>query len=57
MDADLESSLLRTLEKIRGKHTVLMVTHRPSHIRACDLELRLERGQLQSFDQPEGKAA
>lgn len=55
MDDELEAGLLRTLEKLRGAHTVLMVTHRPSHIRFCDYELRLDRGQITCFEPVEGE--
>lgn len=57
LDDELERGLLRTLDRARGARTVLMVTHRPSHVRFCDLELRLQRGQLRRFGRPEGAAA
>ncbi|MEE1656175.1 ATP-binding cassette domain-containing protein [Microvirga sp. CF3062] len=36
----------------RGRCTILMATHRPSHIRMADRVLRLRDGQVEEVDQP-----
>ncbi|MBB3020347.1 ATP-binding cassette subfamily C protein/ATP-binding cassette subfamily C protein LapB [Microvirga lupini] len=36
----------------RGRCTILMATHRPSHIRLADRVLRLRDGQVEEVDQP-----
>ncbi|MDF2973648.1 MAG: hypothetical protein K0R61_4098 [Microvirga sp.] len=36
----------------RGRCTILMATHRPSHIRLADRVLRLRDGQVEEADQP-----
>jgi ABC-type thiamine transport system ATPase subunit len=35
----------------RGRCTILMATHRPSHIRLADRVLRLRDGQVEELDQ------
>lgn len=51
MDEKLEASFLDTLEALRGTTTVIMVTHRPSHVRLCDYELKLNDGVIKSFSE------
>jgi ABC-type bacteriocin/lantibiotic exporter with double-glycine peptidase domain len=41
-----DEALCDKLGQLRGKATVLMITHRPSHMRICDRVLYLDRGQL-----------
>lgn len=54
LDYDLEEALLACLERRRGTTTIVMVSHRPSHIRLADRVLCLDRGQVVSFDPPPG---
>jgi ATP-binding cassette subfamily C protein/ATP-binding cassette subfamily C protein LapB len=46
MDDAAERHLLALLDRVQGRVTVLMVTHRPSHIRRASLVVALERGQI-----------
>jgi len=46
LDEAADQKLLRTLDELHGKVTVLMVTHRPSHLKKMDKILLLEQGQL-----------
>ncbi|MCB1827818.1 MAG: ATP-binding cassette domain-containing protein, partial [Coxiellaceae bacterium] len=46
LDREADQQLMRTLEYLRGKATVIMVTHRPSHLKMMDRVLLLEEGQL-----------
>ncbi len=58
LDHALEQAFLACLEKRRGTTTILMVSHRPSHIKLADRVLSLDRGQMTSFDPPsQGRAA
>jgi ATP-binding cassette subfamily C protein LapB len=53
MDEDDERFFLRSLEVLRGRATVLLVTQRPSHMRLCDRLVYMEDGQVRFFDEPE----
>ena len=46
LDRDGDDALLRALHDLRGRATVLLVTNRPSHMRACDRIIRLEHGMV-----------
>jgi ABC-type multidrug transport system fused ATPase/permease subunit len=46
MDDAAEHRLLALLDRLHGRVTVMMVTHRPSHIRRADMVLALEGGQI-----------
>jgi ATP-binding cassette subfamily C protein LapB len=56
MDDAAERRLLELLDRLHGRVTVLMVTHRPSHIRRADLVVALDRGQVAMAGPPEGLA-
>lgn len=49
LDDASEQIFMNTLEKLRGKATIILVTHRPSHIRRCDKVLILEAGLAKYF--------
>ena len=53
LDGDGEKALLSHIEKLRGKRTILMVTHRPSHMKIADKILWLNEGMVQAFDTPD----
>ncbi|WP_338847774.1 ATP-binding cassette domain-containing protein [Massilia sp. W12] len=46
MDETGEQALLRCLNYWRGKATILMVSHRPGHMRLADLVLYMEHGAI-----------
>lgn len=48
LDENGDRAFLEAVEKMRGKTTVLIVTHRPSHMRAADKVVLLNRGMLQT---------
>lgn len=52
LDQPLEEALMASISKRRGKTTIVMVSHRPSHIALADKVLILNRGQMVSFDAP-----
>ncbi len=45
LDAEGEERFLRKLQKLRERATVIMVTHRPSHIQLADRVVYLQAGQ------------
>ena len=46
LDNDGDRAFLKSLHALRGHATVLLVTSRPSHMRACDRIIRLEHGMV-----------
>jgi len=46
LDREGDQAFLAQLERLRGIATVLLVTNRPSHMRACDRIIRLEHGMI-----------
>jgi ATP-binding cassette subfamily C protein LapB len=46
LDEEGDRLLVEALQRMKGKRTVLMVTHRPSHVRICDRMLAFRNGVL-----------
>lgn len=46
LDIRNDARLLALLRSLKGRMTMVIVTHRPSYVRACDRHLVLEEGQL-----------
>lgn len=60
LDADGDRALMNVISHLKGRATVLVVTHRPSHVRLADKLLELRDGQVVRFapvDQLKPKAA
>lgn len=53
LDQDGDMALLRKLSELRGKATVVLVSNRPSHLRACDRVIRIERGSIAADGSPQ----
>ena len=53
LDADGDRAFLRKLQDLHGRATILMVTHRPSHMRAADRIVVLRGGQIVDDGPPE----
>jgi ATP-binding cassette, subfamily C, bacterial LapB len=53
LDEKDEQIFMETLQQLRGTRTILMITQRPSHMRACDRVLMLEAGQIKAFGPPD----
>lgn len=49
LDEDGDKAFLDAIDKIRGKATVLIITHRPSHMRAADRVVLMNRGMVQTI--------
>jgi len=54
LDADADEALMNVIRNARGKTTVLMTTHRPSHMRLADRLILLNGGRV-AFDGPPGE--
>jgi len=53
LDEAADQQLMRTLQQLKGKRTILYTTHRPSHMRLADTLLVFDRGYLRAMDAPE----
>ena len=53
MDHDDDAAFRRVVEDLRGRATVFVVTHRPSHIRLADKLLVMRDGGVAFFGDPE----
>ncbi len=49
LDFASDQAFMRTVERMRGDTTIMMVTHRPSHLRLADKILWLEYGNVRAF--------
>ena len=47
LDEDGDRALMETIERLRGSTTVLLVTHRPSHMRLADRLILMTSGKVQ----------
>ena len=46
VDARTEATILEAMDRLMRGRTAFLITHRPSALTACDVQLRLERGRL-----------
>jgi len=53
LDNDSDTRFMRQLSKLKGEHTVVMVSHRPSHIRLADKVILLEEGTVRYAGVPD----
>ncbi len=53
LDDESDEKLVRQLKKLRGDRTVIMVSHRPSHIRLADKAILLDKGVVQFMGSPD----
>ncbi|MBO6826516.1 MAG: ATP-binding cassette domain-containing protein [Sneathiella sp.] len=49
LDEDGDRAFLRAIEKMRGKATIILITHRPSHMRVADRVVLMNRGMVQTI--------
>ena len=52
LDSESDDALMQQLQAIKHHFTVIMISHRPSHIRIADRVLELERGVLKRIVTP-----
>ncbi len=53
LDEGGDQILMDLLDRLKGRSTILMVSHRPSHIRIADKAVVLEQGMVQFVGAPE----
>lgn len=53
LDNESDTRFMKQLDKLRGQHTVVMVSHRPSHIRLADKVVLLEDGTVKFAGAPD----
>lgn len=53
LDNDSDMKFMDQLRKLKGEHTVVMVSHRPSHIRLADRVVYLEQGSVKFDGNPD----
>ncbi len=53
LDQSGEEGLLDKIESLRGKATIIMVSHRPSHMRMADRVIFMEHGQIVHDGKPD----
>jgi ATP-binding cassette subfamily C protein/ATP-binding cassette subfamily C protein LapB len=53
LDTASDARFMRQLESLKGKHTVVMVSHRPSHVRLADRAVLLDEGTVKHVGTPE----
>jgi ATP-binding cassette, subfamily C, bacterial LapB len=53
LDAEASQAFERMLLRLKGKTTIMLVTHRPSHMALADQILVLEQGQVTGLGTPE----
>ena len=46
LDSPTESEIMSTLQRFRGERTVILITHRLSALRRCDLIYELDKGVI-----------
>ena len=49
LDFKGDQAFMKTIDRMRGETTILMVTHRPSHLKLADKILWLEYGNVRAF--------
>jgi ABC-type multidrug transport system fused ATPase/permease subunit/GT2 family glycosyltransferase len=54
LDGLTEQELMQTLQRLRGKYTTVVVAHRMSTVRACDVIFQIENGKLAGSGTYEG---
>ena len=53
LDMAADQNLMRQLESIKGHKTVIMISHRPSHIRLADKAMYIHNGMLAHIGAPD----
>lgn len=53
LDEQSDAFLMQRLARLRGRRTVVMVTHRPSHIRLAGKAVYMQQGSVRFFGDPQ----
>ena len=53
LDFEADKAFIDSLKKLKGTCTIIMISHRPSHIKLCDKVLSMENGMVVSLGSPD----
>ena len=53
LDFEADQAFINSLKKLKGTCTIIMISHRPSHIKLCDKVLTMENGMVVNLETPE----
>lgn len=53
LDFDADKAFISSLKKLKGTCTIIMISHRPSHIKLCDRVLSMENGMVVNLGTPD----
>ncbi|MCF8473817.1 MAG: peptidase domain-containing ABC transporter [Emcibacter sp.] len=53
LDFEGDNAFMKSLESMKGRTTIIMVSHRPSHIKMADKIVMLQDGMVKKFGPPE----
>lgn len=53
LDFEADKAFIDSLKKLKGTCTIIMISHRPSHIKLCDKVLSLENGMVVNLTTPD----
>jgi ABC-type multidrug transport system fused ATPase/permease subunit len=53
LDEETECEVMQAINKLRGSKTLIIIAHRFSSIRDCDMIYRLDRGRVRAWGTPE----
>ena len=53
LDFDADRAFIDSLKKLKGTCTIIMVSHRPSHVKLCDKVLSMENGMVVNLGTPD----
>jgi len=53
LDEESDQRLIQQLKKLKGNRTIIMVSHRPSHIRIADKALLMDQGMVKFAGDPD----
>jgi len=49
LDFEADQAVMKMIERMRGRKTVLLITHRPSHMRLADKLISIDRGRIRQI--------
>ncbi|MCC3860327.1 ATP-binding cassette domain-containing protein [Pseudemcibacter aquimaris] len=53
LDFEADKAFIDSLKKLKGTCTIIMVSHRPSHVKLCDKVLSMENGMVVNLGTPD----
>jgi ABC-type multidrug transport system fused ATPase/permease subunit len=53
LDIDTEAEIMKTIFKFQKSKTIIIIAHRLSTVKKCDLIYKINKGKIESFGSPE----